>query len=72
MSASNPPESPWGLLLVGAVVGLAGACLVALPEMPAIIGAACLWVGGVMTAIGVIGVGVTMGVARAEWLRGHR
>lgn len=66
---SNAPESPWGLIVVGAIIAAFGGAIILYADSIGWLGYFLAWTGGILTAIGVIGAGVTAGILRAEWMR---
>jgi len=68
MSDERAPDSPWIMLLFGVAVVAVGGLLALFPDDgPSWIAWALLVGGGVSTSVGVVGVGVAMGIARANW-----
>lgn len=68
MSEQRTPDSPWIMLVFGAVVSAVGGLLALAPDDgPMLIAYALMWGGGIVTSVGVVGVGVAMGIARANW-----
>lgn len=66
---SEPPpgQHPAVLIVLGAVMGIAGGWLAADSDMAAIVSVGLIWLGGIVAAVGVIAAGVTMGMERAAW-----
>lgn len=63
------PESPWGLIVPGAVLSAVGGVGVYGGVWPFI---ALAWIGSVLTLAGIVGAGVTMGLLRADYIRQRR
>lgn len=71
MATQNPPDPPWLYLFMGvltSLVGAVGLLVVGFDNGPATLGALVfVWFGSVLAMIGVVGIGVTIGMRRADW-----
>lgn len=68
MSDERAPDSPWIILVFGVVVSAIGGALAAFPEDGlGWIAYMLMGLGGIAAGVGVVGVGVAMGIARANW-----
>lgn len=74
----DEPDSPVGVIVGGFVVGLVGGVLVVAgsgeegSELLALLGAALLGVGSIISMIGVIAAGVRLGIRHGDWERAQR
>lgn len=71
----DAPPSSWFYIVFGAVLALVGGLgLVTAGDggPPEWVSVGVLWISGLLTTIGAVGVGVTSGVQRADWLRSRR
>lgn len=68
---SVPPTSGWAFIVFGVIVAAIGWLVLAFPDdaPPESIGFGLLGVGSLLCTIGSVAVGVTMGFARADYLR---
>lgn len=66
-----PPVSGWAFIAFGVIVAAIGWLVLSFPEdaPPEALGVALIAVGSLLSTIGSIAVGVTMGFARADWRR---
>ncbi|MGB0189444.1 MAG: hypothetical protein ACPF9W_00560 [Nocardioides sp.] len=63
------PESGWPVILMGVILSGLGATVIAADGDAAFLGWALLAVGAAVAQIGIVAVGVTMGLRRADYLR---
>lgn len=63
MARDRPPESPWGLVLVGSILAAVGGLSLG-NDGPGWLGYGLLWLGAVLTLVGVVGAGIVLGNAR--------
>lgn len=72
MSGQKPPDPPAVYLAFGiltALLGAVGLLTVGLRGGPGTIAAlALVWLGSILALIGVVGIGVTIGMRRADYL----
>lgn len=77
MSQQIPPEPPPGqhpavLIVLGAIIGIAGGWLSAEGNASPLVTVGLIWLGGIVVAIGVIAAGVSAGMERAAWMERTR
>lgn len=68
----RPAESPWGILIIGMILGGVGWTAVVVGGEDAAPLIVLAWIGSVLAGVGMVGAGVTMGVRRADELRSRR
>ena len=62
------PESGWGFIAIGLIIGILGA-LAVISDTESAGGWIVFGIGQTLTAVGVVAVGVTVGTRRAAYLR---
>lgn len=71
MATTKAPESPLWLIILGGALGLLGVLGLSAGEptgISAAVTVGLLWLGSILALTGIVGVGVTMGMRRADYL----